>query len=83
LSKFAIELRKQLKDRQRQWDSGVYPHSESVFKTSMESDSNLLATVLRGNNETVAPVQHVDTSQDQCIIDSVVEKTARKKRVRS
>jgi hypothetical protein len=83
LSKFAIELRKQLKDRQRQWDSGVYPHSESVFNASMESDSKLLSIVLRGNNETVASVQQVDTSRNQRIIDSVVEKTARKKRVKN
>jgi hypothetical protein len=49
----------------------------------MESDSSLLATVLRGNNETVAPEQQVDTSRNQRIIDSVVEKTARKKRVKN
>ena len=83
MSKLIIELRKQLKDRQNAWDSGVYPHSVSVFNASMESDSKLLSIVLRGNNETVAPVQQVDTSKDQRIIDSVVEKTARKKRVKN
>ena len=76
-------MRKQLKERQRQWDSGVYPHSESVFNASMESDSKLLSIVLRGNNETVAPVQQVDKPKDPSTIDSVVEKTARKKRVKN
>ena len=53
------ELEDQLIKRQRQWDAGEYPHSESVFNGSMESDRSLLAIVSRANNESVAPKQRL------------------------
>jgi len=71
------ELQDQIKIRQNQWDAGEYPHPESVFHASMESDNALLSMLLRSNNETVAKKRQVAVSAETCTMDSMV-KTKRK-----
>jgi len=75
---FKVELKEQIKLRQNQWDAGEYPHPESVFRASMESDNALLAMLLRADNTTVAKKRQVAVPLETCRMDSVVMKTKRK-----
>jgi len=77
MSNLQKEIEDQIIKRQKEWDAGEYPHPESVFKGSMESDRNLLSIVLRSNNETVAKKRQVAVSAETCTMDSMV-KTKRK-----
>jgi len=72
------ELQDQIKIRQNQWDAGEYPHPESVFHASMESDNALLSMLLRQGNTTVVFKRQVAVPPGTCRMDSVVTKTKRK-----
>jgi predicted GH43/DUF377 family glycosyl hydrolase len=59
MTNFQKEIEQQIITRQKQWDAGEYPHSESVFNASMKADKDLLKLVLRANNGIVAPKQRL------------------------